>query len=82
MQYYGVGIMDNTELFHRISGGNMKKLFWTAVLYHKGKKTTLVVPPETVLAASEEKAKTAAIKDIPSEYKERFDRLEVVVRPF
>ena len=74
---YGVGIMDNTT-----PEENMKKLFWTAVLYHKGKKTTLVVPPETVLAASEEKAKTAAIKDIPSSFKERFDRLEVVVRPF
>ena len=61
---------------------NMKQLFWTAVLYRKGKKTTLVVPPETVLAESETKAKVAAIKEIPSDFKERFDRLEVVVRPF
>ena len=60
----------------------MKQLFWTAVLYRKGKKTTLVVPPETVLAESEAKAKIAAIKEIPSDFKERFDRLEVVVRPF
>ncbi len=60
----------------------MKQLFWTAVLYRKGKKTELVVPPETVLAASEAKARTMAIKEIPASYTERFDRLEVVVRPF
>lgn len=59
-----------------------KQLFWTAVLYHKGKKTTLVLSPEAVLAESEDKARIGAIKDISSEYKDRFDRLEVVVRPF
>ena len=61
---------------------NMKQLFWTAVLYRKGKKTELVVPPETVLAESEAKARVAAIKEIPSSFTKRFDRLEVVVRPF
>ena len=61
---------------------NMKQLYWVAVLYRKGKKTELIVEPEIMLAASEEKAKAGMINRIPSSYKERFDRLEVVVRPF
>ena len=60
----------------------MKQLFWVAVLYHKGKKTELIVEPEIMLAADAEKAKAGIINIIPSSYKERFDRLEVVVRPF
>ena len=76
-KHYGTSIMDDIT-----PGGNMKKLFWTAVLYHKGKKTTLVMSPEVTLAESTEKAKVWAIKDIPASYKDRFDRLEVVVRPF
>ncbi len=61
---------------------NMKQLYWVAVLYRKGKKTELIVEPEIMLAVSEEKAKAGMINMIPSNYKERFDRLEVVVRPF
>ncbi|KKL60353.1 hypothetical protein LCGC14_2206150 [marine sediment metagenome] len=61
---------------------NMKQLYWVAVLYRKGKKTELIVEPEIMLAVSEEKAKAGIINIIPSSYKERFDRLEVVVRPF
>ena len=75
--HYHTMIMDDITL-----GENMKQLFWTAVLYRKGKKTELVVPPETVLAASEAKARAATIKEIPASYTKRFDRLEVVVRPF
>ena len=60
----------------------MKQLYWVAVLYRKGKKTELIVEPVIMLAVSEEKAKAGMINIIPSSYKERFDRLEVVVRPF
>jgi hypothetical protein len=60
----------------------MKQLYWVAVLYRKGKKTELILEPEIMLAVSEEKAKAGIINIIPSSYKERFDRLEVVVRPF
>lgn len=95
---YGVGISEKTQitkyltdntdwylkpLWNTITGGKMRnQLFRTAVLYHTKKKTTLVVPDNVVLAESEEKARIATIKDIPATYKERFDRLEVVVRPF
>lgn len=60
----------------------MKQLYWTAVIYRKGKKTEVVIYPEPVLAADEAAARGAAIKAIPMHFKERFDRLEVVVRPF
>ena len=76
--------MADTILHEAISNSeeNMKQLYWVAVLYRKGKKTELIVEPEIMLATSEEKAKAGMINRIPSEYKERFDRLEVVVRPF
>ena len=83
---YGVGITrrhyDTIIMDDIIHGENMKQLYWVAVLYRKGKKTELVVEPEIMLAVSEEKAKAGMINRIPSSYKERFDRLEVVVRPF
>ena len=60
----------------------MKQLYWVAVLYRKGKKTEVVLYPDAELYENEAEAKKEAIKKIPSSYKERFDRLEVVVRPF
>ena len=60
----------------------MKQLFWTAAFYRKGKKTEMVQYPNAELYESEDAARRATIKRIPSSYKERFDRLEVVVRPF
>jgi len=64
---------------------NMKKLFWVAVLYHGGKnrrKTEVVRYPEMELWKSEDAAREATIAKIPAKYKEEYDRLEVVVRPF
>lgn len=64
---------------------NMKKLFWVAVLYHGGKnrgKTEVVIDAHEVLARDEDKAREVTIKNIPAKYKEEYDRLEVVVRPF
>ena len=60
----------------------MKQLFWTAAFYRKGKKTEMVQYPNAELYESKDAARRATIKRIPSSYKERFDRLEVVVRPF
>ena len=59
-----------------------KKLFWVAVLYHDKKKTKVVIGPHHRLAKSEDTARKAAIKEIDAVWKERFDRLEVIVRPF
>jgi len=64
---------------------NMKKLFWVAVLYHGGKnrrKTEVVLDAHEVLAKSEDDVREQTIKHIPAKYKELYDRLEVVVRPF
>ncbi|KKK71168.1 hypothetical protein LCGC14_2916620 [marine sediment metagenome] len=61
---------------------NMKQLYWVAVLYRRGKKTEVLLYPDAELYENEAEAKKEAIKKIPSSYKERFDRLEVVVRPF
>ena len=64
---------------------NMKKLFWVAVLYHGGKnrkKTEVVQFPEVNLFANEDAAREKTIAGIPANYKKRYDRLEVVVRPF
>ena len=60
----------------------MKQLYWVAVLYRKGNKTTVVQWPQAELAAGEEVARKAAIKGIETKYKKRYDRLEVIVRPF
>jgi len=62
-----------------------KKLFWVAVLYHGGKrrqKTSVVQYPIVELWKSEDAAREATIKVIHAKYKERYDRLEVLVRPF
>ncbi len=72
-----------TSTITAIGEENMqKKLFWVAVLYHGKKKTIIVVGPHHQLAKNEAAAKKAAIKEVDLDYKERYDRLEVVVRPF
>ena len=93
--FYGVGIAEYLtagQILRQFSWTsiqteekNMKKLFWVAVLYHGGKnrrKTEVVRYPEMELYKSEDAAREAAIAKIPAKYKEEYDRLEVVVRPF
>ena len=77
----GLGLCDWAT--YTITEENMqKKLFWVAVLYHGKKKTEVVRHPEIELAKNEDAARKAAIKEIDLDYKDRFDRLEVLVRPF
>lgn len=65
------------------------KLFKYAVLFHpteaeakEGKKTELIVKPETMLAADEKAAVFQAIRAIDAKYAEKFEQVEVVVGPF
>ncbi len=62
-----------------------KQFFWTAAIYHSGKddkEAEVVLAPHAGLYSSEAKARKKAIKAIPTKFKERFDRLEVIVCPF
>lgn len=69
------------------------KLFEYAVLYHprptkaqheRGEtpKSEVVIAPTTVLATSPEIAGTIAAREIPAEYVDKLEDVEVLVRPF
>lgn len=66
------------------------KLFQYAVLWHPtekeikedGEKSKVIVPPTTILAADVSKAGMMATMEIPAEYKEQLDQIEVAIRPF
>lgn len=66
------------------------KLFQYAVLWHPtekeikddGEKSKVIVPPTTILAADASKAGMMATMEIPAEYKEQLDQIEVAIRPF
>jgi len=66
-----------------------KRLFEFAVLLHPteaeikdGKETIIVVDKKTILAADETKAGMAAVMQIPADYKDKLEQIEVFVRPF
>lgn len=65
------------------------QLFQYAILWHPteqqakdGKKDTLAVDVTTVLAKDQRMAIMLAGRDIPDEYLEQIDQLEIAVRPF
>lgn len=66
------------------------KLYQYAALWHptekqikdEGLKSKLIVEPKTVLSADEKSAAMTAIMDIPQEYKNQLDQVEMLVRPF
>ena len=65
------------------------KLFQYAVMLHpteEGKKTgdtsKIIVEVKTVLAVDQNGAVILAGRDIPSEFLDKLDRVEVAVRPF
>lgn len=45
-------------------------------------KPKIIVDPKTVLASSEHQAGILASRDIPEEYIDRLEEVNVVVRPF
>jgi hypothetical protein len=69
------------------------KLFEYAVLYHprpskddKGNdvrpKSEIVTSPKTVLATSDKEVGILAARELPEQYIDKLDDVEIVVRPF
>lgn len=66
------------------------KLFEYAVLWHPtekqikddGKKTILLAGPKTILAKDDKAAGMSAVMEIPQDYKEQLDQIEIAIRPF
>ena len=69
------------------------KLFEYAVLYHPAvtkedkdagvePKSELIVPVQTVLARSDKEALMHATREIPGEFEDKLDRVEIALRPF
>ena len=70
-----------------------QSLFEYAVLYHPNAtkdrreagetpKSTLLLEPKRVLATSAAQVAMLAAREIPAEYTDKLDDIEVVVRPF
>jgi hypothetical protein len=67
-----------------------QKMFQYAVLWHptekqekeEGLKSKVVVEPKTILANDQASANMSAAMNIPSEYKEQLDQIEIALRPF
>lgn len=65
------------------------KIFEYAVIYHpKTKKeeeelpSKLIVDVKRVVAGSDQEALILASREIPAEYMDKLDRVEIAVRPF
>ena len=66
------------------------KLFQYAIIWHPTEKqvkedstkSKLVKPLDTILAIDEKSVLMTAAMNIPTEYKEQLDQVEIVVRPF
>lgn len=68
------------------------KLFEYAVLYHPKpekvddekveKPSVIIVKPDWILARSDKEVAIKAARDIPTEYMDRLDLIEILVRPF
>lgn len=66
------------------------KMFQYAVLWHptekqekeEGLKSKVIIEPKTILSADQNNAAMAAAMEIPSDYKNQLDQIEIVIRPF
>ncbi len=65
------------------------RLFQYAILWHPneaetkaGEKSKVLVQPATMLAADVNGANMAAAMEIPKDYKEKLDQIEIAMRPF
>jgi hypothetical protein len=66
------------------------KLFQYAIIWHPtekqvkddGTKSKLVKALDTILATDEKAVLMTAAMNIPADYKEQLDQVEIVVRPF
>jgi hypothetical protein len=66
-----------------------QQLFQYAVIWHPtkeqheaGKKSKLLVEPKTILSQSKDSAFVLASREIPEQYLDELDQVEVVLRPF
>jgi hypothetical protein len=66
-----------------------KRLFEYVVLWHpneaqtkEGKQTEIIVSKQEVLAVDDKTAAISANRQIPEEYIDSLDQVEVIVRPF
>lgn len=69
-----------------------KKLFQFAVLFHEEWKvgedmktkveTKMIVEPKTILATDEKSATLKIAKELPEEYMDRLENIEILLRPF
>ena len=63
-----------------------KKLFEYAVLHHDQKdetvETDIIVKPTTLLAANEDTAALLVAREIPDNYIEDLENVEIIIRPF
>lgn len=65
------------------------RLFEYAVLWHPtdkqrkdGESSKLLVPPKTILSRDEKSAQMSAVMEIPQDYKDQLDQVEIALRPF
>ncbi len=67
-----------------------QKLFQYAILWHpteketkdNGIKSKVIVEPKTIMAIDQNGAAMAAAMEIPAEYKNQLDQVEIALRPF
>ena len=65
------------------------RLFQYAIIFHPSEKeveagvrSEIVVDPTTVLAADERSAIILASRQLPEQFVDRIDQLEIAIRPF
>lgn len=69
---------------------NTPKLFQYAVIWHptekqvkdESLKSQVIVELKTILSKDEKSAAMAVAMDIPTEYKDQLDQVEIALRPF
>ena len=67
-----------------------QQLFELAILWHptdkqikdEGMKTKLILPVKTILAKDQASAAMAAAMDIPADYRDQLDQIQIAIRPF
>ncbi len=65
------------------------KLFQYAIIWHPneaeakdGKKSKLISSPAYILATDQNAAQIAAAMNIPAEYKDNLEQIDIAIRPF
>jgi hypothetical protein len=63
-----------------------KSLFNCAAILHEKKdneiESTILIEPKAILSTSPEAAGFTIVREIPEEHGDKFDNIEIIVRPF